>query len=488
MNTIRLILLTTLFIHVNLKAQTRSNAERHSALLTGHLSFLKDGDSIKVISSDFAMFSAISFTRYVTAKNQEFSILIDSIEKLTNINIQFPSHIQQYSLTNLLIEAGDSIAISESSSCSYDDNRCLIFGGTNFEKLNFQKDLHDLQSELYQARWQGPSDFIPSKENFIYIDSMCDSQLQLLKGRREFLTNNAFMFYKINILSGAERMKDYSLNHNLYELDTRKYIPLLQGYQDPLSSQLLDEQTLSCGIAEHSLLYADCLIYRYRTDSCFLENKDFNLPKCYNYFKNQFTGKLKEKIITYLLYENRFKSQNLTSCIKDALVYINNPEYRNALVSLMESNTEGAAAFNFSLKDTHDKTRHLTDFAEKTVIIDFWFTGCGNCQVLYPKLKKVEQHFRNNRNVVFISVSIDGEKEQWIKSVNKEIYTSKNAINLYTNGQKDKHPIIKHYNIEAYPTLLIINKKGRLLPSPIDPRYDEGKNLISIINMDTSAN
>ncbi|MGB3108930.1 TlpA family protein disulfide reductase [Sphingobacterium siyangense] len=124
--------------------------------------------------------------------------------------------------------------------------------------------------------------------------------------------------------------------------------------------------------------------------------------------------------------------------------------------------TPGRPAFNFSLQDTSKKNIKLTDFRGKIVLMDFWFTGCGNCKQLTEGMKPVIEHFKNNPKVVFVGVSVDGDFEEWKKSVKSGQYSNKESIDLYTNDLKSKHPIIKHYGFSGYPSLLLIDGDGKI--------------------------
>lgn len=94
--------------------------------------------------------------------------------------------------------------------------------------------------------------------------------------------------------------------------------------------------------------------------------------------------------------------------------------------------------------------------------MDFWFTGCGNCKQLTEGMKPVIEHFKNNPKVVFVGVSVDGDFEEWKKSVKSGQYSNKESIDLYTNDLKSKHPIIKHYGFSGYPSLLLIDGDGKI--------------------------
>jgi thiol-disulfide isomerase/thioredoxin len=140
----------------------------------------------------------------------------------------------------------------------------------------------------------------------------------------------------------------------------------------------------------------------------------------------------------------------------------------------------GGKAFNFSLPDTNGNIIKMQDFQGKVVLLDFMFTWCPGCRSLTPYLAKVEKEFKGNPNIVFISISTDKD----IKIVKEGIGKAsvRGSIQLFTNGEGVDHQIIRHYSISAYPTLILIDKNGRLVSTRVpDPRLDNGKKLMDTI-------
>ena len=140
-------------------------------------------------------------------------------------------------------------------------------------------------------------------------------------------------------------------------------------------------------------------------------------------------------------------------------------------------------AYAFALPDANGKVIRLADLKGKVVFIDFWYTGCGACSKFYlTVLHEVEKTFAGREDIVFLTISIDSTKEQWLKSLKEGRYTSTdapNVINLYTDGQAAEHEIIKWYKIRGYPQQILIGKDGKIIRAtslqlPVDP-------LISII-------
>jgi thiol-disulfide isomerase/thioredoxin len=198
---------------------------------------------------------------------------------------------------------------------------------------------------------------------------------------------------------------------------------------------------------------------------------------------SHYNGALRERLITNLLYNYRTNPQDLAFLIKDALSFVRKEDFKVILEKLQSSRIKGATAYNFSLPDSEGKMHTLSEYRGKAVFIDFWFTGCGNCVRIAPYLTEIEQHFKG-KPVVFVSVNVDQDKQQWLRSIKSGKYSSKYVTNLYTNGLGLEHPICRYYNIDGYPTLILINKQGYLLNNPIDPRKDNGRNLISLINQE----
>jgi hypothetical protein len=159
-------------------------------------------------------------------------------------------------------------------------------------------------------------------------------------------------------------------------------------------------------------------------------------------------------------------SRNPDAVYAKALKYIHTPSRRAYLIKLAESRKKGAQAYNFSLPDTSGKYVRLSDFKNKVVMIDCWFTGCSSCT---GTAKSVEQgvvpSFKDNPDVVFISICVDKSRTMWLNSVRSGLYTHPGSIDLYTEGLGDSHPFMKHYNFQGFPRLMLIGKDGKIFSS-----------------------
>jgi cytochrome oxidase Cu insertion factor (SCO1/SenC/PrrC family) len=144
---------------------------------------------------------------------------------------------------------------------------------------------------------------------------------------------------------------------------------------------------------------------------------------------------------------------------------------------------------DYSFKDQAGKEIRISDFKGKYVLIDLWFTGCGACIAANDALKTVHDSLRNE-NVVFLSISIDKNKEKWTQSITKNAHPStlnnwageycpaEGTITLYTGGSGEENEFIKKYVPSGfYPQLLLISPTGTILSANL-PRPDPNPQLL----------
>jgi thiol-disulfide isomerase/thioredoxin len=144
--------------------------------------------------------------------------------------------------------------------------------------------------------------------------------------------------------------------------------------------------------------------------------------------------------------------------------------YDNKKKELMPFAT-GADAYNFSLPDISDKNVSLKDFKGKVVVLDMWAMWCGPCLKEKPYFRKIEEEYKSNNQIVFLSVSTDGagKKEVWKNFVKKKGW---DGIELLSEPAES---LMKYYKIEGIPRFMIFDKEGKILtvdaPRPSGPEF-----------------
>jgi len=114
---------------------------------------------------------------------------------------------------------------------------------------------------------------------------------------------------------------------------------------------------------------------------------------------------------------------------------------------------KGKKAPEFEGKDLDDKNIKLSDLKGKVVVLKFWFVQCIPCIKEMPELNKMmEEKYKNNKDVVFISLCLDG-KEAIKKLLEKHPFSYRTLYNMKDAAMND-------YKITAYPTHFVIDKNG----------------------------
>jgi thiol-disulfide isomerase/thioredoxin len=231
---------------------------------------------------------------------------------------------------------------------------------------------------------------------------------------------------------------------------------------------------------QYSDVYSNALIVKYMYDTSAAMDAKFNLQNAFSYFEIKYTGCLRDRILINLIYSHRNSQEDISPMIDKALEHCRTPEFRAILLQLKRFRVRGATAADFELPDKEGNIHKLSDFAGKVVLLDFWTTQCGNCVRIAPFVKEVEVKFAK-KDVEFVSINLDNDKSDWVRSMMSGKYVSTTITNLWANGEGNDSKVARDYNIIGWPTLILIDTQGHIMPNPLDPRVDNGKNLVELI-------
>lgn len=173
---------------------------------------------------------------------------------------------------------------------------------------------------------------------------------------------------------------------------------------------------------------------------------------------------LRDRLVTKYLVKYFDRIAKREEYINEAVTFVTDHASIEVLLQYKNNLSIGKEAFPFTLTDTKGNKVNLQDLKGKVLFMDFWFTGCQACVAYYKNsLHPAELHFKDNPEILFISVSTDKSKSRWLSSVEGGKYTSPEAINLFTEEQGINHPFLQHYNIHAFPYQLLIDREGKVL-------------------------
>ena len=131
------------------------------------------------------------------------------------------------------------------------------------------------------------------------------------------------------------------------------------------------------------------------------------------------------------------------------------------------SENKAIQAFDFTAMDKDGKTVKLSDFKGEKVYINMWASWCGPCMREIPELEKTYQKLKNNKDVVFLSMTSPNDSEfknQSPQDKGKDVILNK-AKELgvtYPVLFDVNDRFIINYAIRSFPTHIFINSDGTI--------------------------
>lgn len=133
----------------------------------------------------------------------------------------------------------------------------------------------------------------------------------------------------------------------------------------------------------------------------------------------------------------------------------------------------GEPAKDFTYQDITGNDVSLSSLKGKLVYVDVWATWCGPCKAEIPALKELEVEY-HDKNIQFLSVSVDTDKEAWETMVTeKEL----GGIQLWADGWSQ---ITKDYAIFGIPRFMLFDAAGNVISTDaVRPSSDEIRDLLN---------
>tara|TARA_B000000557_G_scaffold164624_1_gene133693 strand:+ start:21 stop:1238 length:1218 start_codon:yes stop_codon:yes gene_type:complete len=116
----------------------------------------------------------------------------------------------------------------------------------------------------------------------------------------------------------------------------------------------------------------------------------------------------------------------------------------------------GDMSIDFSYPNSSSEMVSLSSFKGRLVYIDIWATWCGPCIAEIPSLKRLQKDYEN-MDIIFLSISVDTDKEAWKKMLIEE---QLGGVQLWADGWSQ---ITKSYAIFGIPRFMLVDKSGELI-------------------------
>ncbi|HYF68106.1 MAG TPA: TlpA disulfide reductase family protein [Ohtaekwangia sp.] len=112
----------------------------------------------------------------------------------------------------------------------------------------------------------------------------------------------------------------------------------------------------------------------------------------------------------------------------------------------------------FSIPDTSGNLIAASEFKNKYLLIDFWASWCGPCIEEIPDVKNLYAQF-GNKNLAVLGVSLDSNKDKWLRAVKKYAMPWTQVSEL--KGWNGSLP--KNLDIRYLPQYYLVDPQGKFV-------------------------
>ncbi|SDX60901.1 Thiol-disulfide isomerase or thioredoxin [Lutibacter oricola] len=189
-----------------------------------------------------------------------------------------------------------------------------------------------------------------------------------------------------------------------------------------------------------------------------------------NYTKhiNELTEFVKEKMGTSIAVyptSTRWKGENnldfykqLVSNFEDEHPTSEITQQLNNKVNILEKTTVGSTFSTIDLPNNNGEIISLANVKKTYTLIDFWASWCPPCRAESKLLNQTYLTYKSKGFEIY-GVSLDKNKERWLKALKKDNRVWPNVSNL----KGFKTSIAKEYGITALPTNYLIDSSGKII-------------------------
>lgn len=119
----------------------------------------------------------------------------------------------------------------------------------------------------------------------------------------------------------------------------------------------------------------------------------------------------------------------------------------------------GVPLVEFAMEDTKGKAVDMKQFRGKYVYIDCWATWCGPCCAEIPFMEKLYAHYKKNKKLEIISLSLDSNKRKWLD----KLANDKPGWKQFLLPGDFSNPLCSTYDINGIPRFMMIDPQGNIL-------------------------
>lgn len=281
--------------------------------------------------------------------------------------------------------------------------------------FTFMKDRNKLDMKLRVYQYNYQAERIYDGKNIYFIRHK-DNTIELLPNKKPFYRGLALFYEDLPIREEffdnlSTEKKIITQQGNLYKLIVGKYLLTINATNYQIES------------FEIYTLHNDGIQYA----SYQIKSQDFNQPK----FEENDLYNQKSLFPHYTKYEMSQHNQKSTL-------------------------SEGSLSPDWKAVTIAGDSIQLSDLRGKVVFLDFWYQSCKPCVDAIPEVEALYQKYKTNKDVVFFGVNPYDKNLEDLS-----IFIKKKEMNYPIIWQAST--VSQLYEIHAYPTLMLIDKEGKII-------------------------
>ncbi len=155
----------------------------------------------------------------------------------------------------------------------------------------------------------------------------------------------------------------------------------------------------------------------------------------------------------------RYKTQYDRPSKRRTLVRTTPPEFRDEMAKTEKRigwpQPVGQPFADFTLPDLAGQVCRSTDLRGKIVVLNFWFVGCGPCEMERPALNELVQRYHADSGVVFVSLAASP-----LDKLREFLLTNPFAYRVLPT---DLAAVKQQFGAFGYPRSVVIGRDGNVV-------------------------
>jgi thiol-disulfide isomerase/thioredoxin len=354
----------------------------------------------------------------------------------------------------------------------------------NFEGINGKTNNYLFKKDAKQRELIGNEEILYSLSENDFISKMKNIETQLKELAENSKLEASFLKQELKNIH-----YDYILNIINYEEYHQYYtkdVAFVVSNSFPSGTSNFDFNNEIDYKSSHAYKYILHDVFLKLTEEKQKETKGEELLTLINIINSKITNKfIKEEYLFNSVISKIAYTNNLKNVYTKFISLSTNDKHKKEITKVyndLKAIAKGEPSPKFvNYENYKGGTTSLDDLKGKYVYIDVWASWCAPCKAEIPHLKKIEKQY-HDKNIVFVSISIDNEKNRksW-----KKIVAEKDMRGIQLLADKDwNSDFINSYNIKGIPRFILIDTDGKIVkadaPRPSNPKLIELFNELGI--------